>query len=88
LDVWDSRQPMSAQVKHYLGIAAESCVKYFAPRLVLFALVLLLVVETLVPMAVLALGLAICLALALLPRKKNLRSATLPSEAFVSPTAH
>jgi hypothetical protein len=75
---------MSTQHKHYLGIALEACVEYFAPRLVLIAFFVLLIASTLIPVVALALGLAVGLALALLPRKKNLTSAALPSEAFGS----
>lgn len=70
---------MSEQFKHYLRIALQSCVEYFAPRLVLLGLILLVILVALVPPVFLALGLGSGLAFALLPIKKNLRPATLPS---------
>jgi len=70
---------MSAQLKHYLRVALESCVEYFAPRFVLLGVILLVVVVALVPPVFLALGLVSGLVIALLPIKKNLKSATLPS---------
>jgi hypothetical protein len=77
---------MSAQLKHYLGLALESCIEYFAPRLMLLALIAALIGATLVPSVFLVLGLVGAIAFFLFPRKKNLRSAVLPSDDFGSET--